>query len=376
MVPWVAGLSITILLIGFAMLGGASWYERHHEAIAPFLTLTAGLAVAGVALARHFAQTDADRQRRITESYSKAVEQLASEKIELRLGGIYTLERISRESPDDYWTVMETLTAFVRERARWKSPDAGVLEKESEQPSGGMPERSRGILTTPTEPQASERPERPPPPPPPPPPTDIAAVLTVIARRPQTELTHEKSERWWFDLRGADFRGADLGAAYLENAHFDHAHLEGAGLWQAHLENAHFGDAHLEGAYCAEAHLERAGFGNAHLEDADLEYAHLEGAFCVKANLQGADLTHAHLEGAYCLVAHFEFADLRNAHLDNADLRNAHLYGADLRGAHLEGADLSGAHLEGVDLSNVFGDAKTQLPDGFPRPPHWPPAQP
>ena len=31
---------------------------------------------------RHFAQTDADRQRRITESYSKAVEQLASDKIE------------------------------------------------------------------------------------------------------------------------------------------------------------------------------------------------------------------------------------------------------------------------------------------------------
>ena len=37
------------------------------------------------------------------------VMQLASEKIEMRLGGIYTLERISRESSADYWTVMETL---------------------------------------------------------------------------------------------------------------------------------------------------------------------------------------------------------------------------------------------------------------------------
>jgi hypothetical protein len=33
-------------------------------------------------------------------------------------GGIYSLERISKESPDDYWTVMEILTAFVRERTR------------------------------------------------------------------------------------------------------------------------------------------------------------------------------------------------------------------------------------------------------------------
>ena len=76
------------------------------------------VAVAGVALLRHFAQTNADRQRRITESYGKAVDQLAHDKIEVRLGGIYTLERISRESRDDHWTVVETRCAFVRERSR------------------------------------------------------------------------------------------------------------------------------------------------------------------------------------------------------------------------------------------------------------------
>jgi hypothetical protein len=43
---------------------------------------------------------------------------LGSDKLEVRLGGIYSLERISKESPDDYWTVMENLTAFVRERSR------------------------------------------------------------------------------------------------------------------------------------------------------------------------------------------------------------------------------------------------------------------
>ena len=69
-------------------------------------------------LIRHFGQTDADRQRRITESFAKATEQLGSDKLEVRLGGIYSLERISKESPDDYWTVMENLTAFVRERSR------------------------------------------------------------------------------------------------------------------------------------------------------------------------------------------------------------------------------------------------------------------
>ena len=50
-------------------------------------------------LNRHEAQTETDRQRRITESFTKAVEQLAHQDIEVRLGGIYTLERISKKAP-------------------------------------------------------------------------------------------------------------------------------------------------------------------------------------------------------------------------------------------------------------------------------------
>ena len=65
-----------------------------------------------IARLRHEKQTEADFQRRIIESFSRATEQLGNDKIEVRLGGIYTLERISRESPDDYWTVMETLCAL------------------------------------------------------------------------------------------------------------------------------------------------------------------------------------------------------------------------------------------------------------------------
>ena len=129
MVSWVAGASIAfILLIGFVTDGGMSWYDKHHDAIAPLLTLAAGVAVAAVALARHFAQTNADRQRRVTENFSKAVEQLGSDKLEVRLGGIYSLERISKESQDDYWTIIENLTAFVRERSRRNEAERTALD--------------------------------------------------------------------------------------------------------------------------------------------------------------------------------------------------------------------------------------------------------
>jgi hypothetical protein len=80
------------------------------------LLIYAAIRQAQTASNRHEAQTRADLQRRITESFSKAIEQLGSDKLEVRLGGIYALERISQESPQDHWAVMENLTAFVRER--------------------------------------------------------------------------------------------------------------------------------------------------------------------------------------------------------------------------------------------------------------------
>ena len=49
-----------------------------------FSGVTAAVAAlaAWFTLIRHFGQTDADHQRRITESFSKAVEQLGSDKLE------------------------------------------------------------------------------------------------------------------------------------------------------------------------------------------------------------------------------------------------------------------------------------------------------
>ncbi|MEH2261428.1 hypothetical protein [Nostoc sp.] len=60
------------------------------------------------------------QDKQITERFAKAIEQLGNEKIEVRLGAIYTLERIAKDSKDDHWTIMEVLTAFVRENASLK----------------------------------------------------------------------------------------------------------------------------------------------------------------------------------------------------------------------------------------------------------------
>jgi hypothetical protein len=320
------------------------WYSVNAPVINPIGTFVAAvgafataaaLAWAGVqnartAARRHEEQTNADRQRRITESFSNAVEQLASEKIEVRLGGIYALERISKESPDDHWVVMETLTAFVREHARWKKQDEIASETLV---SLYDDEKSNETQPEPT--------------------TDIAAVLAVIVRREIENRDRERLKDVGLNFRGCDLEGAFLGGARLEGAFLVGAYLERADLANTHLEGARLIDAHLQGAYLVEAHLERA--------------------FLTGANLKGANLEKAHLEGAGLLGAYLEGANLVEAHLEEAFFSGAHLEGANLEKAHLEGADL--ARAEGLvpgQITQASGDSRTILPEEVARPEHWP----
>jgi hypothetical protein len=77
-------------------------------------------------------ELDATRDQQVTERFTRAIDQLGAtdsegknKKLEIRLGGIYALERIAWDSPErDYSTVMEVLTAYVREntpQAQWPS---------------------------------------------------------------------------------------------------------------------------------------------------------------------------------------------------------------------------------------------------------------
>jgi hypothetical protein len=295
---WLTGIGIAVVLMGFLTSGGARWvwtkYSTHHAAVTPLLTLLAGVAVAGVALIRHFAQTDADRQRRITETFSKAIEQLGSDKIEVRLGGVYSLERISKESPDDYWTIMENVAGFIRERScrmEGERTSSAFDERVSRRAyflwlEAGRPEGFEDLIWAHAVEQEKFGE---------PPPTDIAAALTVVMRRDERSRKRETEYHWRLDFTGAILRKANLDIAHLEGANFDRARLEGASLSHAHLEGAYLVEAHLEGANLSEAHLEGANLVGAHLEGANLVGAHLEGA-----NLSEAiDVSEAHLVQAH-----------------------------------------------------------------------------
>jgi hypothetical protein len=85
-----------------------------------------------------------NREGQITERFTRAIDQLGAtdddgnKLFEIRLGGIYALERIARESKEDYWPIMEILTAYVRQNAPWppeeKARGAGMMQQKSRVP--------------------------------------------------------------------------------------------------------------------------------------------------------------------------------------------------------------------------------------------------
>jgi hypothetical protein len=53
-------------------------------------------------------------ERRVTELYTKAVEQLGSDKAPVRLGGLYALERLGQDNPRQRQTIVNVLCAYLR----------------------------------------------------------------------------------------------------------------------------------------------------------------------------------------------------------------------------------------------------------------------
>jgi hypothetical protein len=251
-----------------------------------------------------------NQEGQITERFTRAIDQLGdtddngNPRLEIRIGGIYALERIAIDSPErDYSTVMEVLTAYVRGNARrsfGKSKEADEHGTSSEGAEQAIPYFLK-------EPRA-----------------DIRAIVDIIRHREKDPVEKNrvlKKYRVRFDLRRTNLERADLEGVYL-------------------------GAANLKGAY--------------------LKGAYLKGADLYRVNLQKADLRGACFEQAWLEEAILVDADLRPLDLQEVDLRGAYLKGADLRGADLRGADLRGA--KGLTKEQLEAQAKTlegaTMPDG------------
>lgn len=276
------------------------WNWTAFAAVLAALASAASVYFTGQSLDATRAQVAVTEQSQFTDRFTKAVDQLdrdGPEHLQARLGAIYALERLARDSPRDQPVIVEVLAAFIRTTA----PQANEL-----------------TLRCPEQDDSSS--------------ADLEVAITVLGRR---DPTHDKTVR--IDLQRACVESADLTGANFANAHFYGAHL-GSGFDGADLSGADLSWVDLTAAHFRRADLSGAALGFADLTSADFRNADLRGAELGSADLNNANLRGANLSDAYLASVNFTHADLRRVDFTGADLDNTVFRSVDLRGADLSGA--------------------------------------
>jgi uncharacterized protein YjbI with pentapeptide repeats len=211
-------------------------------------------------------QLQISREGQITEQFNKAIDHLGSAQVDVRLGGIYALERIANTSKEERGPIVEVLTAYIREHA--------PRPRASDNP--GPSSRFRELFGRRAQPHVSDlaplQARKP----------DVQAAMLVLARRAVSE--HDGTD---LDLSGVDLRGAHLAKPKVEVAQFHRVNLQEAVLQASNLEAADL----------SKADLWRADLRWSNLQSADLRQAILSEADLREANLRGADLRGAKLDG-------------------------------------------------------------------------------
>jgi Pentapeptide repeats (8 copies) len=202
------------------------------------LTVLAALAVAVVGFQqlaedRHQASQDRQltRQGQASERFTRAIDQLGSDRVETRIGGIHGLDQIAEQSPENSGPVGEVLLAWLNGRPRPNTPPDTLLREHA---------------------------------------PDVQAALSVLTRQQRYSSIVNRLDLHWLglggaslpgaDLHGADLLAADLGDADLRDANLASADLRDADLASADLRGADLRDANLSGAKIDESTRGPSGF--------------------------------------------------------------------------------------------------------------------
>ncbi|MEM0942974.1 MAG: pentapeptide repeat-containing protein [Pseudomonadota bacterium] len=211
----------------------------------------------------------------ITDRINKAVAQLGAEKtvkdatgertvpnLEVRLGGIYALERIAQDSLRDHIQVMEILTAYIRHNAPARDPS--LPDHEARHSHKTMKKE--------------------------PPRIDIQASISVIGRRGDRQINKEHAESYRLDLKGCNLRLANMSGVKFNLSHalLSHSFLDSTDLDGAQMMGCDLSHCYMHGTMLNGTRLDKADLYKAELHGAKFSAVRLD-----RANLRNADFTEA-----------------------------------------------------------------------------------
>jgi hypothetical protein len=266
-----------LLLIGVVFTIGQLRISREQ--------LRASLAQQEVSSELSRATLESSLRAREDEAWTRAIDQLGSESLPTRLGGIASLERLAASASSVRDVVMEVLTAYIRESV----PRA---DADSDENPGWWGEPSSTVAV------------------------DVQLTLRVLGRLRPAESSSDEiddaTDRSLLDFDSTALRGAKLALGHYEGATFRRTDLREANLSGGFFEFAVFFRAIGMRANFA-GNFVGATFVDSSMESADFHGADLYGASFANANLSRANFVNSNI----CEV------DFSGALLDEADFTNA-----------------------------------------------------
>ena len=159
-------------------------------------------------------QAETSHRSLLNERYHKGAEMLGSDILSVRLGGIYALQRLAEEEPEQYHVKsMRLLCAFVRHPTKAEDRGSNTGPTGTESKSNFKDVRLR---------------------------EDVQAAMAAIGTRSAADVKLEEKENCRLSLLNAD-----LTCALLIGANLTNVILSGANLTLAFVRNANLANAEL-----------------------------------------------------------------------------------------------------------------------------------
>lgn len=172
------------------------YLQRIKDSHTTLLALAGGLA--GIfTLMLGYERLGQTRYEHRTDQFNKAVEQLGHKEIDVRLGGIYTLERLMNNHPDEFGArIVDLLAAYIRNRGGQVSVRFESREREIEADASLTEDQRQERLKALETQNLFEGEDNPPSLPPY---SDVKAAMEVLAKR---NLSKKAEENIQFNLDG------------------------------------------------------------------------------------------------------------------------------------------------------------------------------
>ena len=258
--------------------------------------------------------------KEVIDTKKPIIDEESQPNLEVRIGAIFALERISQDSLRDHVQIMEILTAYIRENAPLEESDPSPFERWQQ---AGRPDSSQPRIQDQLNWVQSQ----------PAPRTDIQTAMSVIGRRGPKQLKQE----------------------LLDTRH--HKNGFQLNLKSTNLTNVFISDLNFARANFAFSRLDGVTFGAADLTEAIFSGAFLSFAWISNANLKGANLSQSALAGAF----------LEENTLD----QDTNLFQTSFVGAGFRNNDFKEWIITRSQINSGYGDNAKKLPQGIEKPSHW-----